>query len=87
MYGTAYVPTARHCVPRPQGARQSHRPVGTTCRHYLLYGTAFSKKVRLSPKKKVPAASLKHKKHGLGLPIHIKTVLISIIIGFLIFSN
>ena len=30
----------------------------------------------MSDKKKAPAASLKRRKHGLGLPIHIKVLLI-----------
>ena len=43
----------------------------------------FQKRRVFFQKKKEPAASLKRSKHGLGLPIHIKMLLILINIGLL----
>ena len=46
--------------------------------------TLFSKGACLNTKQKVPAASLKRRKHGLGLPIHIKYKLILLNIAYYI---
>ena len=46
--------------------------------------TFFFKKACIHETKKTPAASLKRRKHGLGLPIHIKYQLILIDIGYYI---
>ena len=43
---------------------------------------SFSKGACLKQKEKTPAASLKRRKHGLGLPIHIKYQPILINVGY-----
>ena len=42
----------------------------------------FKRRMSEQQQNKVPAASLKRRKHGLGLPIHIKKVSILLNIGY-----